>query len=71
MRFAVTRACASDATLRLYNVLGRGEVRLLASGPVEGRQKRRLDVSGLTNGVYVLRLQAGGVTRTQRLTGVR
>jgi hypothetical protein len=43
----------------------------VAVGRVEGRHERRLDVSGLSNGIYMLRLQAGGTTRTQRLTVVR
>ena len=43
-------------------------------GPAEaesGRHTYRLDLSGLTSGVYVLRLTAGGQTRTQKITVVQ
>jgi predicted outer membrane repeat protein len=59
-----------EATLRLYDVLGR-QVRSIALGEGAGRQARTLDVSGLPSGVYVLRLRAGGESTTRRLTVVR
>jgi len=57
-------------TLRLYDVLGR-RVRTVARTEQEGRQEARLDVSGLTSGVYFLRLTAGETVRTKRLTVVQ
>jgi hypothetical protein len=57
-------------SLRLYDVLGR-QVRTVVSGTQEGRQERTLDVSGLSSGVYFLRLTASGQTRTQKVTVVR
>jgi hypothetical protein len=59
-----------DATIRLYDVLGR-QVRTLVSGEQEGRHEQRLDTSRLPSGVYFLWLRAGGETRTQKLTITR
>lgn len=56
--------------IHLYNVLGQ-RVRTVASGPRSGRTTTQVDVSGLASGIYVLRLAAGGTTRTQRLTVVK
>jgi hypothetical protein len=61
---------SQTATLRLYDMLGR-RVKTVTRGEQEGRHEVQLDVSGLTSGVYFLRLTAGGRTRTQRLTVVR
>jgi hypothetical protein len=41
------------------------------SGTQAGRQERTLDVSGLSSGVYVLRLRSDGQVRTRKLTVVR
>jgi hypothetical protein len=57
-------------TIRLYDVLGR-QVRTLVRETQDGRHERRLDVDGLPSGVYFLRLQAEGETRTQKLTIVQ
>jgi len=70
VRFAVPRDVDGKARLTLYDVLGR-EVRTVATGSMEGRQTRRLDVSDLSSGVYLLRLSADGTTRTRRLTVVK
>jgi hypothetical protein len=59
-----------ETTIRLYDVLGR-QVRTVVSGTQEGRQERTLDVSGLSSGVYVLRLRSDEQVRTQKLTVVR
>jgi uncharacterized small protein (DUF1192 family) len=59
-----------EATIRLYDVLGR-QVRTVVSGEQEGRHQRTLDVGALPSGVYFLRLRAGGQTRTQKFTVTR
>ncbi|MFB6231977.1 MAG: T9SS type A sorting domain-containing protein [Salinibacter sp.] len=59
-----------EVTLRLYDVLGR-QVRTVVQAEKAGRHERTLDTSGLSSGLYFLRLQAGGQTRTQKLTVVR
>jgi pullulanase/glycogen debranching enzyme len=61
---------SQTATLRLYDMLGR-RVKTVTQGEREGWHEVQLDVSGLTSGVYFLRLTAGGRTRMQRLTVVR
>ena len=69
VRFAVPSA--QEVTLRLYDVMGR-EVRTLArGGPQEGRTEMQVGLSGLPSGIYFLRLQAGGTTKTQKMTVVR
>ena len=59
-----------EATIRLYDVLGR-QVRTVVSGEQEGRHEQRLDTSRLSSGVYFLRLETGGQTRTQKFTVTR
>jgi hypothetical protein len=59
-----------DVTIRLYDVLGR-QVRTVVQGERQGRHEQRLDLDGLSSGVYVLRLRAAGETRTEKLTVVR
>jgi len=64
-----------EATLRLYDVLGR-EVRTVVGGKQEGRrqagrQQVTLDVSELPSGVYFLRLESAGKTQTRKFTVLR
>jgi hypothetical protein len=63
---------ASDATVALYNVLGQ-RVKTLSQRPLKAGQMRDVtfDASALPSGVYFVRLQANGHTRTERLTVVR
>lgn len=68
VRFAVPER--KKITLRVYDVLGR-QVEILANGRREGRYEVQLDVSGLSSGIYFLRLQSGEQVRTERLTVVR
>ncbi len=71
VRFAIPDAdTGTDVTLGLYNVLGQ-RVRSVDLSGQNGRQKRKMDVSGLSSGVYFLRLRAAGATKTQRLTVVQ
>lgn len=59
-----------EVTLRLYDLLGR-RVQTVAQGEQVGRHKRRVDLSGLSSGVYFLRLRAGDATETRKLTIVQ
>ena len=68
IRFATPEQ--QDTSLKLYDTLGR-VVKTLGRGEVEGRQAMQADLSGLSSGVYFLRLRSKGETRTQRITVVR
>lgn len=59
------------ATLHVYNALGQ-RVKTVYRGtpPAEQAQTVRVDPSGLASGVYFLRLDVGGQTRTTRMTVV-
>ena len=70
MRYGVPESVEGEVRLRLYDVLGR-EVRSVEARAEAGRHEARLDVGGLTSGMYVLRLQAGGQATTRKLTVVR
>ncbi|MEF8796964.1 MAG: T9SS type A sorting domain-containing protein, partial [Salinivenus sp.] len=72
VRFAVPEGQAGEgeATLRLYDVLGR-EVRSAAPGAEAGRHETQLSVEGLASGTYFLRLTAGGQAVARKLTVVR
>jgi len=71
VQFALPADVAAETvTLHLYDVLGR-QVRAVDVRAEAGRQTETLDVSGLTSGMYILRLQAGGATETRKLTVVR
>ena len=70
LSFAVREG--TRAEVALYDVLGQ-RVRTLYEGRPPEEEARRLTVETgtLSSGVYVVRLQAGGQTRTGRLTVVR
>jgi len=71
VRYAIPESVdAETATLRLYDVMGR-RVRTLSVRPRAGRHQGLMNVSTLASGTYVLRLTAGGTTKTRRLTIVR
>ena len=62
---------AGEATLAVYDALGR-EVAVVASGEkAAGRHEAALDGAALAPGVYVVRLTSGAETATARLTVVR
>ncbi|MCS4116056.1 hypothetical protein GGP49_003006 [Salinibacter ruber] len=62
---------ARKVTLEVYDVLGR-RVATLADGKKQaGRHEVSLEASDLPSGVYFGRLEAGGQTRTQKITVVR
>jgi hypothetical protein len=70
LSFAVREGTRAEVVL--YDVLGQ-RVRTLYEGRPPGEEAKRLTVETgtLSSGVYVVRLQAGGQTRTGRLTVVR
>ena len=70
LSFAVREG--TRAEVALYDVLGQ-RVRTLYEGRPPGEEARRLtlETGTLSSGVYVVRLRAGGQTRTGRLTVVR
>jgi len=58
-------------SLRLYDVLGR-KVAVLAEGvQLAGYQRVSLDGAGMASGVYFARLDAGGMSRTQKMVLLR
>ncbi len=63
---------SSDVTrLTVYDVLGR-EVATLVNGPMSaGAHTITFDASNLTSGVYMYKLEAGGMTQTKRMTLVK
>jgi photosystem II stability/assembly factor-like uncharacterized protein len=70
VRFAVPAREDNQATLRLYDVMGR-QVSTIQAETQAGRHKMRLDTSRLSSGAYFLRLRVGATTESQRLTVVR
>ena len=69
VRFTLDRA--QDVRVALYDVLGR-EVAVVADGPFGvGTTTARVATGGLPSGVYVLRLQAEGVTLSRQISVVR
>jgi len=71
LRYALPQqAETGDATLQLFDVLGR-QVRQVLVPARAGRHETQLDLSRLASGVYFLRLVAADEVRTQRLTIVR
>ncbi len=68
---ALTLDRAMDVRVRLFDVTGR-EVATLAEGALAaGTTTVGVDATGLSAGVYVLRVEADGQTATRRLTVVR
>jgi hypothetical protein len=62
---------AGQATLKVYDVLGR-EVATLVNGTMAaGSHSVTFDASNLTSGVYMYKLEAGGMTMTKRMTLVK
>ncbi|MCS3755204.1 surface protein [Salinibacter ruber] len=61
----------TDVQVALYDVLGRRVATLAEGRKQAGRHEVRLEADGLPSGVYFGRLEAGGETRTQKITVVR
>jgi hypothetical protein len=62
---------AQPVRLQVYNILGQRVATLVDESKTPGREEIMLDASRWASGTYVLRLQVGGVTKTQRVTVVR
>jgi len=62
---------ASEVSLKVYDILGR-EVATLQQGRKQaGRHQVTFETNRLSSGAYFGRLEAGGQTRTQKITVVR
>ncbi|HLA63727.1 MAG TPA: T9SS type A sorting domain-containing protein, partial [Rhodothermales bacterium] len=72
-RAAVRFGLPAAGTVRasVYDALGREVAVLLTGDRPAGWHEAALDASALAPGVYVVRLEAGGDARTQRLTVAR
>jgi hypothetical protein len=59
-------------TVELYNLLGQ-QVRTLHRGTLPGGRMQQIDIrtSGLSSGIYIVRMQGASFSKTQRLTVVR
>ena len=69
LHFGLSEATAVQITV--YDLLGRS-VKAVVRGRFEaGRHQKRLSTSGLAPGMYFVRMQAGGTTRTRKLTVLR
>lgn len=62
---------AGEVTLRVYDVLGRVVTTPVQEQRQAGRHTVHLDASQFSSGVYFVRLQVNGETRTQKITVVR
>ena len=71
MRFAVPESQdSSEVQLRLYNIMKR-QVQSIGVSAKAGRHEKSVDVGGLSSGMYVLRLEAGGTAKTQKVVVVK
>jgi len=62
----------AEATVTVYDMLGRRVTTLYDGTPTPGQQQRvQMDASTLPSGAYLLRLRAAGRTETQRVTVLR
>ena len=62
----------AEATVTVYDLLGRRVTTLYDGTPTPGQQQRvQMDASTLPSGAYLLRLRAAGRTETQRVTVLR
>ena len=68
--FAVRNA--PKTTITLYNVLGQRVATLYRGTPSAGQLREvQIATSDLASGLYLVRFQSGGQTRTRRLTVVK
>lgn len=62
---------AGSITLTVHDILGRRVATLAEDAFSAGRHTVTWNMAGVASGVYIVRLQAGGQTSTQRVTVVR
>lgn len=60
-----------SVTVTIYDVMGRQMARPVDGSLRPGVHHVQVDVSGLSSGVYVVRIRAGSFTATRRITVVR
>ncbi|MCX6601576.1 MAG: T9SS type A sorting domain-containing protein [bacterium] len=58
-------------SLKLYDVLGREVAVLMNEIQTAGRHRFTFDASGLPSGVYLCRLEAGGMAQTRKIVLVK
>jgi hypothetical protein len=58
-------------SLRLYDVLGQEVAVLMNEIQTAGRHRMMFDASGLPSGVYLCRLEAGGIAQTRKMMLVK
>jgi hypothetical protein len=68
---AFTLPKASLVTLKIYDVLGKEVVTLVAEKLPVGKHQRVWEAKGLASGVYLYRLQAGEFVQTKKLILLR
>lgn len=61
----------SEVTLEVYNVLGQKVETLVNGAKSAGTHNVDIDASELSSGTYLYRIEAGGVTKTGRMTVVK
>ncbi len=61
----------SDVSLKVYDLLGREVTTLVNEEMKPGNHSATFEAKGLASGVYLYRLQAGGLTQTRRLLLLR
>ena len=62
----------AETTITMYNPLGQKVAVVYRGTPPAGEQQTaQVTTDDLASGVYFLRLQAGGTTKTQKMTVVR
>jgi len=70
VRYALPPSANGTARMALFDLLGR-QVRMVRPDADAGRHEAQIDVSGLSPGVYFLRLTTERATKTRRLTVMR
>jgi hypothetical protein len=61
----------TEVTLEVFNILGQKVATLVDGKQSAGRHEVVLDASNLSSGTYLYRVEAGGVTKSGRMTVVK
>jgi hypothetical protein len=70
-RLEFTLPTTQRVSLRLYDVLGREVAVMLNEIQTAGKHEMMFDASGLASGVYLCRLEAGGMAQTRKMVLVK